>query len=89
MGFAVISDHSVNAREANRSSRAKRAGTLFNTTKAIENGVPGIALRGDKMIEWGLSISVSGTSRHFALRCGIWSLTGISDIEQAAAIKLL
>ena len=52
MGFAVISDHSVNAREANRSSRGKRAGNLFKTTKAIENGVPGIALRGDKVIEW-------------------------------------
>ena len=26
MGFEVISDHSVNAREANRSSRGKRAG---------------------------------------------------------------
>src|SRR5258705_12265107 len=52
MGFAVISDHSVNAREANRSSRGKAAGNLFNTTKAIENGVPGVAFRGDKMIEW-------------------------------------
>jgi hypothetical protein len=40
MGFAVISDHSLNAREANRSSRGKRA--------AFENGVPvGIALRGE------------------------------------------
>jgi hypothetical protein len=52
MGFAVISDHSVNALEANRSSRGNRAGKLFKTTKAIENGVPGIALRGDKVIEW-------------------------------------
>jgi hypothetical protein len=52
MGLAVISDHSVNAREANRISRGKRTGDLFNTTKAIENGVPGIGLRGDKMIEW-------------------------------------
>jgi hypothetical protein len=51
MDFAVTSDHLVNAREASRSSRGKRAGNLFNTPKAIENGVPGIALRGDKMIE--------------------------------------
>jgi hypothetical protein len=29
MGFEVISDHSVNAREANRSSRGKRAGNLI------------------------------------------------------------
>jgi hypothetical protein len=52
MGFAVISDHSVNAREANRSSRGKRAGNLFKKTKAIEKGVPGIALCGNKVIEW-------------------------------------
>jgi hypothetical protein len=54
MGFAVISDHSVNAREANRSGRGKTGwGNFLKTTKAIENGVPvGIALCGDKMIEW-------------------------------------
>jgi hypothetical protein len=52
MGFAVISDHSVNAREANHSSRSKRAGNLFKTTNAIEKGVPGTPLRGDKVIEW-------------------------------------
>jgi hypothetical protein len=46
MGFAVISYHSVNAREANRSSRGKRAANLFKTTKAVEIGVPAIALRG-------------------------------------------
>jgi hypothetical protein len=51
MGFAVISDHSVNAREANRA--ANGLGNFLKTTKAIENGVPvGIALCGDKMIEW-------------------------------------
>ena len=47
MGFAVISDHWVNAREANRSSRAKTGWKVIQETKAIANGVPGIALRGD------------------------------------------
>ena len=60
MGFAVISDHSVNACEANHSSRSKRAGNLFKTTNAIENGVPGIPLRGDRV---ELSTSVSGAKR--------------------------
>ena len=60
MGFAVISHHSVNAREANRSSHGKPAGNLFKTTKAIENGVPGIALRGVKVIEWDYRLPFLG-----------------------------
>jgi hypothetical protein len=42
-----------NAREANRAVAANGQGNFLKMTKAIENGVPvGIALRGDKMIEW-------------------------------------
>src|SRR5580692_4798256 len=48
MGFAVISDHSGNAREATRSSRGKLA--------AIENGVflwgPGAGDRLRRLVAW-------------------------------------
>jgi hypothetical protein len=51
MGFAVISDHSVNAREANRRSRGKWAEKFFSKRQRNENGVPiGGALLRDKMI---------------------------------------
>jgi hypothetical protein len=64
MGFAGISDHSVNAREANRAVAANGRGNFLKTTKAIENGVPvGIALRGDKMIECDYRLPFSGTFR--------------------------
>jgi hypothetical protein len=54
MGFAVISDHSVNAREANRSGRGKRAGEIFSRRQRQSRMEFQSASRcvGIRMIEW-------------------------------------
>jgi hypothetical protein len=49
MGFAVISDHSANAREASRSSRGQRAATAFcASTVHLNRGSTRLATRRDR-----------------------------------------